>query len=154
MGSSASSPSAGQAQAKSNRPCLMQYPPPTTKGSLHPQGPQGPCAHLPCCPGSCWGSLPPYSGFPEDQDPVGTGWPHQWTESRQRQRVVGRQAGRQRPALSRARLGLPFDPGASEHGFGPCCGPVPPAEGASSQLPPQACPTGEVSSLRAHRNHL
>ena len=51
---------------------------------------------------------------------MATGWPHRWTESRQRQRVVGRQ-GR---ALSRARLGVPFDPGASEPGFGPCCGPA------------------------------
>lgn len=109
MGSSASGPGcwpgAGQEQQ-----ALPSAVPPNHVGLPPPHGPRGPCAYLSYCPWSCWRSLPPCSGFPEDQNPVATGWPHQWTESRQRQRVVGRQ-GR---ALSRA----------SEPGFGLCCGPA------------------------------
>ena len=49
---------------------------------------------------------------------MGTGWQHLWTESRRRQRAAGRQGA----ALIRARLGMPFDPRASEPGFGLCSG--------------------------------
>lgn len=145
MGSSASGPSAGQVQAKSNRPCLVQYPTRPHHEGLPPL--PGPSGSL-CPPSLLPRELPgePASLFRVPRGPGPRG--RRLATSGQRQRVVDRQAGRQRPVLSRARLGVPFDPGASERGFGPCCGPASPAEGGQFTAAPASlcCRRGEQPS--------
>lgn len=147
MGSPASGPKCWPGASQEQQACLVQSPAPRRAPST-PTALRVPVPTFLIAP-ELLAEPASLLRVPRGPGPRGTGWPHQWTESRQRQRVVGTkqsQAGGLFILVEPLSLDLGCVVAHSSSSL---------AEGASPQLPPQACAAGgerpsstQESSLR------